>query len=154
MGAHWEYRKKPKKSLPCPSKKKKTGALLSGCWAFFSLAAQNFYFQNCLSPFLAWANGRIENNQCCPVLGFLRKLHFWLWLVFWLDVRHSHGEPFGDSLGSCKFMNTLYSRLNVSFMVVDVVTFWHSMWGLLLLNFQLTLPIIVSSYTSPTISFE
>jgi hypothetical protein len=23
MGPHWEYGKKPKKSLPCPSKKKK-----------------------------------------------------------------------------------------------------------------------------------
>jgi hypothetical protein len=23
-----------------------------------SFAAWNFYFQNCLSPFLAWANGR------------------------------------------------------------------------------------------------
>jgi hypothetical protein len=30
---------------------------LSACWAF-PLATWNFYFQNCLSPFWAWANGR------------------------------------------------------------------------------------------------
>ncbi len=33
---------------------------MSACWAF-PLAAWNFYFQNCLSPFLAWANGRGRN---------------------------------------------------------------------------------------------
>jgi hypothetical protein len=33
---------------------------LSACWAF-PLAAWNFYFQNCLSPFLAWANTPIIN---------------------------------------------------------------------------------------------
>jgi len=28
-----------------------------------SFAAWNFYFQNCLSPFLAWANGRKEKGK-------------------------------------------------------------------------------------------
>jgi hypothetical protein len=37
--------------------KKKTGPLMSAWWGF-SLIAWNFYFQNCLSLFLAWANGK------------------------------------------------------------------------------------------------
>ncbi len=35
-----------------PSKKKKTGLLMSACWAF-PLGAWKFSFQNCLSPFFA-----------------------------------------------------------------------------------------------------
>ncbi len=49
LGTHWQ--KKTKNSFP------KTGPLLSAWWAFW-LAAWNFYFHNCLSPFLAWANGK------------------------------------------------------------------------------------------------
>jgi hypothetical protein len=34
--------------------------MLSACWAL-PLAALNFYFQNCSSPFLTWANTPIIN---------------------------------------------------------------------------------------------
>jgi hypothetical protein len=34
---------------------------MSSCWAFSLAAWRKFYFQNCLSPFLAWANGRGMN---------------------------------------------------------------------------------------------
>ncbi len=43
----------PPKTTKNKKKKKKKGDL-SACWAF-PLAAWNFYFQNCSSPFLAWA---------------------------------------------------------------------------------------------------
>jgi len=45
--------------LQNPLKQKNQGTL-SECWAF-PLTAWNFYFQNCLSLFLAWANTPIIN---------------------------------------------------------------------------------------------
>jgi hypothetical protein len=64
MGTHWEQRRE-KENLPSnpplPPQKKTTGSLMSACWAFSLASWRNFYFQNCLSPFLAWANGRGMN---------------------------------------------------------------------------------------------
>jgi hypothetical protein len=56
-GTCWEQRQNEKILLPPPPKplKKRKQCTLSSCWAF-SLAAWNFYLQNYLSPFLAWAN--------------------------------------------------------------------------------------------------
>jgi hypothetical protein len=67
MGTHMEHdknkgKKKKYSSPPPPSQKEKTWtpdeSMLS-----LSFAAWNFYFQNCLSPFLAWANGRKEKKR-------------------------------------------------------------------------------------------
>jgi hypothetical protein len=57
-GTCWEQRKK-EKNPPLPPKPKTWKKIKQGtwraCWAF-PLAAWNFCFQNCLSPFLAWDN--------------------------------------------------------------------------------------------------
>jgi hypothetical protein len=52
------HREHKKKKFPLPSfpKRKQTGPLMSPYWAFHWLYG-TFIFQNCLSPFLAWANG-------------------------------------------------------------------------------------------------
>ncbi len=54
LGAWWEHignkGKKQKKSLSPAPEKKKPGSFTSACWAS-SLAAWNFSFQNCWSPF-------------------------------------------------------------------------------------------------------
>jgi hypothetical protein len=43
-----------------PPRKKKPGPIMSACWAI-PLAAWNFYFQNCSSPFLAYTNRQGQN---------------------------------------------------------------------------------------------
>jgi len=53
IGTNWEQPEN--KNSPPPQKKAKAS------YKVFSLATQNFYFQNCLSPFLAWANTPIIN---------------------------------------------------------------------------------------------
>jgi hypothetical protein len=63
LGTHWDQGRKTKKTPPAPLQKRKNSA----CWAF-PLAAWNFYFQNGLSPFLAWANGRAKISGHNPVL--------------------------------------------------------------------------------------
>jgi hypothetical protein len=52
LGTHWEQGRKTKNNSPTSPhpEKEKTGPIVSVCWAF-PLAACNFYFQNCLSPF-------------------------------------------------------------------------------------------------------
>jgi len=71
MGTWWEHienkeKTPPKKkslppspqllapSSPSPSLREKSTPPMSSCWAF-SLAAWNFYFQSCLSPFLVYS---------------------------------------------------------------------------------------------------
>jgi len=63
MGTHWEQRggKWKPRIQPSSPPKKKIGPLMSVCWAFSLAAWRNFDFQNCLSPLLAWANGRGMN---------------------------------------------------------------------------------------------
>jgi hypothetical protein len=60
MGTHREHDgnkgKKVKNSSPPPSQKEKNWTAHESILSL-SLAAWNFYFQNCLSPFLARANG-------------------------------------------------------------------------------------------------
>jgi hypothetical protein len=64
LAASREQRENEKKSSPHPPnpklKRKWHQGTLSACWAF-PLATWNFYFQNCLSPFLVWANTPIIN---------------------------------------------------------------------------------------------
>ncbi len=69
MGTHWERGNKTNNLPPAspsflpsflPATGEFFGPLMSACWAF-SLAAWNFCFQNPLSPFLTWANGRGTN---------------------------------------------------------------------------------------------
>jgi len=64
LGTHWELernmlgtKEKFKKISPTPKlkRKKKNQGTLSACQAL-PLATWDFYFQNCSSPFLAWAN--------------------------------------------------------------------------------------------------
>jgi hypothetical protein len=69
-GTHWELEgnmlgTKEKWKSPATNhpklRREKNQCTSSACWAF-PLAAWNFYFQNCLSPFLAWANTPIINR--------------------------------------------------------------------------------------------
>jgi hypothetical protein len=53
-GTHWEPG--GKKKVP-PPQKEKTAPFMRACWAL-PMAAWNFSFQNCVSPFFASANGR------------------------------------------------------------------------------------------------
>ncbi len=69
-------RAEPKNSLPPPSLKKKIGLLMRARWAF-SLGAWNFYFQNCLSLFLAWANGRGTNCGNELLVYYLKDMQNW-----------------------------------------------------------------------------
>jgi hypothetical protein len=58
-----EQRKNETPPHPPPAPKlfyNKNQGTLSACWAF-PFVAWNFYFQNCSSPFLAWANTPIIN---------------------------------------------------------------------------------------------
>jgi hypothetical protein len=78
---------------------------LSACWAF-PLTAWNFYFQNCSSPFLAWANTSIIN------WGYLfhASINWWgVCPIFLIFFRRSH--VIGPSP---LFWNTGHSLLYVS----------------------------------------
>jgi hypothetical protein len=48
---YWEQGKKQKKFLTCPKKEKNNGPCMLSLLIWLHEA---FYFQNCLSPFLAW----------------------------------------------------------------------------------------------------
>ncbi len=71
----WEQRKNEKNPPLTPptqnfKKRKKEKGTLSACRAF-QLAAWNFYFQNCSSPFLAWGNTPIITGGYLGVLTYL-----------------------------------------------------------------------------------
>jgi hypothetical protein len=84
LGTHWEQRNKTNNPCPPPThKKQKTGSFMRACWAF-PLAAWNFYFQNCSSPFLAWANGRGRN------LGYVLLFIKW---SGWKSLPHKPLKP-------------------------------------------------------------
>jgi len=56
LGTHWEQEEKTQNNSHHPTPKmRKTRSIMNACWAF-SLAAWNFNFQNCLSPFSTWAH--------------------------------------------------------------------------------------------------
>jgi hypothetical protein len=60
MGTHWEHdgnkRKKKNTPPPHPFQKRKNWTCHESMLSL-SLAAWNFYFENSLSPYVAWANG-------------------------------------------------------------------------------------------------
>jgi hypothetical protein len=93
-GTHWEL---GGNILGTKEKWKINQGTLSTCWAF-QLAAWNFYFQNCSSPFLAWANTpnyklgvlillyRVLNRLVC---GWAEKMSWpmkLLDLVIWISL--------------------------------------------------------------------
>ncbi len=55
MRTQWEQR--TNKKIPFAPPKRRNWTFISVFWTI-SLATWNFYFQNCLSPFLTWANGK------------------------------------------------------------------------------------------------
>jgi hypothetical protein len=53
----------PPPPAPPPPSQKEINWTSDESMLSLSFAAWNFYFQNCLSPFLAWANGRKEKKE-------------------------------------------------------------------------------------------
>jgi hypothetical protein len=102
---------------------------MSACWAF-PLAAWNFYFQNCLSPFLAWANDRGRNLGtyhslvvCAPASSPGQK-----WLQIVMEIK-SFMQPTCNHEGSSFFLwgregGRIFSRL--FFMCSHHVLIWFS----------------------------
>ncbi len=82
LGTNEKWKKSSPPKTPTPKLKKINQGTLSACWAF-PLAAKNFYFQNCSSPFLAWANTPIIN---------------WGYLVYLLDWTVSSSAAFYGSI--------------------------------------------------------
>jgi hypothetical protein len=63
MGLNESYPTLQKTYLhPPPSPKRKNELCMNAYWTF-SLVAWNYYFQNCLSPFIIWANGEGTNPR-------------------------------------------------------------------------------------------
>jgi len=60
LETHWEQGEKTKKISPTPPLTGKNNTLHE-CMLSLPIGYKKFYFQNCLSPFLAWGNcmGRI-----------------------------------------------------------------------------------------------
>jgi len=96
VGNKWKWEKIPPPP-PHPKLKQKNQGTLSVCWAF-PLAARNFYFRNCLSPFLAWAN--------TPIIswGYLLSLSISQWAP---QMKHTHA----NSRSTAHWRNTNYGQL-------------------------------------------